>query len=94
MVRQGQARTVVLDIANRPEERVARIKLATRFGDTADHKEYPPKPLTDVAAAVQDKVDKANDLWFDAQWVVSLPDAAKAEAAPPEPGTEAEKPAS
>jgi type IV pilus assembly protein PilM len=89
-------RTVHLAAGNR-EEVLATVKGTAIFsGQKEDYANFirkaQPKGAAETGPAPkippQELVDKGDDFWFDAQWVVHMPDAVKPEGGPPaaEPG--------
>jgi hypothetical protein len=78
-------RTVRLKNAAGEEEVLAKIVRLLPFRQAGEYQEFTGKPAGAVAAATAAAaagVDKSTDSWFEAVWVVRLPEQAKAEAAP------------
>jgi hypothetical protein len=79
------------------EEMLAKVRLTGRFGDRQrEFEEFSPsraeaRGVDEAAAGPQVvEIDRRNDSWFVAEWVVKMPDRGSAPAAPAETETEEE----
>jgi len=76
------------------EEALAKVRLTDRFGDQKEFGEFSPsrteaRGVAEAAAGPRAvEVDRRNDSWFVAEWVVKMPDRGSAPAAPAETATE------
>jgi len=94
-------RTVHLRNPQGEEEILAKILRLLPFRSAPEFSEFSGRGPTAAAALAAGTpaapvVDKSNDSWFEAIWVVRIPDQVKSEAAPSgpgAPGAEAPKPA-
>jgi hypothetical protein len=76
------------------DEVLAKVRLTGRFGDRKEFGEFFPlraaaRGVDEAAAGPQPvEIDRRDDSWFVAEWVVKMPDRGSAPAAPAETATE------
>jgi hypothetical protein len=76
------------------EEMLAKVRLTGRFGDQKEFGELSPSRAgargvdEAVAGPPVVEIDRRNDSWFVAEWVVKMPDRGSAPVAPTETATE------
>jgi type IV pilus assembly protein PilM len=80
------------------EEVLAKVRRIDVFKNSPDHAEFTPRAVATAPGAPPPvgRIDKSNDFWFEALWVVQLPEDVKPQetaAAPPPVGAAAPAPA-